>query len=308
MSFHGARVLSFESRRATEMGELIRLNGGDPFVAPALVEVPLEDNEAAFAFSQRLYAGEFDMMIFLTGVGARLLSRVLATREPVERFVEALRKVTVVARGPKPVAVMREWAVPVTVAAPEPNTWREVLAALEGRPEKSVAVQEYGRANRELIEGLTAQGRTVSSVAVYQWQMPADTTLLAEALTRLLTNKVDAALFTTSVQVEHLAAIRRRARPARCRPRGLVAHLHRLDWSHMHGDAEAARSDAGHGTEPSKDRHSGAGIVEGLLCSERKVGRKWLSRLRSLASPAAKLAWDPPAMLVAPVTAPPQPP
>jgi uroporphyrinogen-III synthase len=204
MSFHGARVLSFESRRATEMGELIRLNGGDPFVAPALVEVPLEDNEAAFAFSQRLYAGEFDMMIFLTGVGARLLSRVLATREPVERFVEALRKVTVVARGPKPVAVMREWAVPVTVAAPEPNTWREVLAALEGRPEKSVAVQEYGRANRELIEGLTAQGRTVSSVAVYQWQMPADTTLLAEALTRLLTNKVDAALFTTSVQVEHL--------------------------------------------------------------------------------------------------------
>src|SRR5664279_3996625 len=101
MSFRGARVLAFESRRATEMAELIRLNGGDPFVAPALVEVPLEHNEAAFEFSQRLSAGEFDMMIFLTGVGARLLSRVLATRDPVERFAEALRKVTVVARGPK---------------------------------------------------------------------------------------------------------------------------------------------------------------------------------------------------------------
>ncbi len=65
-----------------EMAELIRLNGGDPFVAPALVEVPLEHNEAAFEFSSRLYAGEFDMLIFLTGVGARLLSRILAPANP----------------------------------------------------------------------------------------------------------------------------------------------------------------------------------------------------------------------------------
>ena len=32
MSFSGASVLSFESRRAAEMAELIRINGGDPFV------------------------------------------------------------------------------------------------------------------------------------------------------------------------------------------------------------------------------------------------------------------------------------
>jgi len=204
MSFRGARVLSFESRRATEMAELIRLNGGEPFVAPALVEVPLEHNEAAFDFSRRLYAGEFDMLIFLTGVGARLLSRVLATREPTARLVEALRGLTVVARGPKPIAVMREWAVPVAVAVPEPNTWREVLSAVQGRPEKSVAVQEYGRPSLELTEGLATQGRTVSAVAVYQWALPPDTTLLAEGLARLLADQVDVVLFTTSVQLEHL--------------------------------------------------------------------------------------------------------
>jgi uroporphyrinogen-III synthase len=204
MSFRGARVLSFESRRATEMAELIRLNGGDPFVAPALVEVPLENNEVAFEFSRRLYAGEFEMMIFLTGVGARLLSRVLATREPAERLVEALRSLTVVARGPKPMAVMREWAVPVAVAVPEPNTWRQVLNAVQPRPEKSVAVQEYGRPSLELTGGLVAQGRTVSAVTVYQWALPPDTTLLAEGLARLLADQVDVVLFTTSVQLEHL--------------------------------------------------------------------------------------------------------
>lgn len=204
MSFGGAKVLSFESRRAAEMAELIRLNGGDPFVAPALIEVPLEHNEQAFEFADRLCNSDFDMMIFLTGVGARLLDRVLASREHDSRFRGALRKVTVVARGPKPMAVLREWNVPVTVQVPEPNTWREVLAAVAGRPEKSVAIQEYGRPSAELIDGLIDQGRTVSRVEVYQWKLPSDTAPLTESIKKLLADDVDATLFTTSVQVEHV--------------------------------------------------------------------------------------------------------
>ena len=94
------------------------------------------------------------MMIFLTGVGARLLGRILAAREPEARFHEALRKLAVVARGPKPIAVLREWQVNVAVAVPEPNTWRELLAAIAARPEKSVAVQEYGRSNPNCWMGL----------------------------------------------------------------------------------------------------------------------------------------------------------
>jgi uroporphyrinogen-III synthase len=203
MAFHHARVLAFESRRAKEMGELIRINGGEPFLAPALVEVPLEHNQEAFAFADRLYSGNFDMMIFLTGVGARLLQRILAAREPEGRFPEALRGLTVVARGPKPVAVLREWQVPVQVAVPEPNTWRDLLTAIAGRAEKSVAVQEYGRSNSELLDGLAAQGRTALRVPVYQWTLPPDTAPLAQALKDLLTGQFQAAIFTTGVQIEH---------------------------------------------------------------------------------------------------------
>lgn len=204
MSYAGARVLSFESRRANEMAELIRINGGVPFVAPSLVEAPLEQNDQAFAFADRLYAGQFDMVIFLTGVGTRLLGRVLATREPEERFAEALRAVTVVARGPKPTGVLREWGVPVTVSVPEPNTWRELLIAVEPRTEKSVVVQEYGRPNEELLEGLRAQGREVRSVPVYQWRLPEDTGPLAEALEGLVAGRFPVTLFTTGVQIDHL--------------------------------------------------------------------------------------------------------
>jgi uroporphyrinogen-III synthase len=204
MSFAGARVLSFESRRANEMAELIRINGGVPFVAPSLVEAPLAENDQAFAFADRLYTGHFDMVIFLTGVGTRLLGRILATREPEERFADALREVTVVARGPKPTAVLREWKVPVTVSVPEPNTWRELLTAVEPRKEKSVVVQEYGRPNDELLDGLRAQGRQVQSVPVYQWRLPEDTAPLAEALDGLLGGRFAVTLFTTGVQIDHL--------------------------------------------------------------------------------------------------------
>jgi uroporphyrinogen-III synthase len=203
MSFHGANVLAFENRRGKEIAELIRINGGNPFVAPALTEVPIEHNKEAFAFADRLYAGQFDMVIFLTGVGARYLQRVLATRDGEERLPQALRNVTVVVRGPKPSAVMREWQVPVAVQVPEPNKYRELLQAVKGRPEKSVALQEYGRTNHELVAGLESQGRTVTAVPVYQWSLPDDTAPLREALSQLLAGKFDVALFTTGVQIEH---------------------------------------------------------------------------------------------------------
>lgn len=203
MSFDGARVLAFESRRAKEIAELIRINGGEPFVAPALIEVPIEENHKALAFADRLYAGEFDMMIFLTGVGARYLHRVIAVRDGEQRFPAALRSITTVVRGPKPAAVLREWDVPITVTVPEPNTWRELLASIAERLETAVALQEYGRSNPELIEGLQAQGRRVTSVPVYRWTLPGDTAPLARALEALLGGEMQAALFTTGVQIEH---------------------------------------------------------------------------------------------------------
>lgn len=203
MSFGNVRVLAFESRRAKEIAELIHLQGGDPFVAPALVEVPLEANTAVYDFARRLYAGDFDMVIFLTGVGARLLQRVLSEREPAERLPIALRHLAVVARGPKPSAVMREWHVPIAVSVPEPNTWREVLAAVAGRREKRVAVQEYGRSNPNLINGLKDQGREVTCVPVYSWALPEDTVPLGSALDQLLLGDFRVAIFTTGVQIEH---------------------------------------------------------------------------------------------------------
>lgn len=204
MSFDGLRVVSFESRRAAEMAELIRKQGGVPFVAPSMREAPIENNAETFEFAERLFRGDFDLMIFLTGVGTRALNKVLASRYPEEQFAEALRKITVAARGPKPLAALREMKVPVAVTAPEPNTWRELLAALEGRQEHNIAVQEYGKSNPELLAGLRARRANVTSVRVYQWDLPEDTGPLREAVHRIARGEADVAMFTTSIQIPHL--------------------------------------------------------------------------------------------------------
>jgi len=189
------------------MQKLIENQGGIAFVAPSMREVPIEENLEAFAFAERLHAGEFEMVILLTGVGTRYLDKLLATRFPPDQLAEDLRKITVVARGPKPLAVCREMRIPVALTAPEPNTWRELLALLEGRPERRIAVQEYGRSNEELTLALQARGATVTAVPVYQWALPEDTAPLREAARRLAAKKFDAVLFTTSVQADHLVRI-----------------------------------------------------------------------------------------------------
>jgi uroporphyrinogen-III synthase len=207
MSFAGKRVLALESRRGVEIAELIRRHEGEPLVAPALREAPLEENQAAFDFAERLFAGGFDMVVLLTGVGMRQLNRLLATRYGESAFADGLRGVTLVARGPKPLAALREMGLKADIVAPEPNTWRELLRAVEGRPERRIAVQEYGRGNPALLAGLEASGAAVTSVRVYQYMLPEDTAPLREAVRRLAAGEIAVSLFTTAVQIEHLARV-----------------------------------------------------------------------------------------------------
>lgn len=207
MGLTGLRVLSFESRRANEIATLIRNQGGEPFVAPSMREAPLDHNDAAFDFAERLFRGEYDMMILLTGVGTRALHSLLATRYPEDQFPQALRQITVVARGPKPAAALREMQVPVTVAVPEPNTWRELLQATAARTERRIAVQEYGRSNTDLLEALKARGADVTPVRVYQWALPLDTAPLRNAVRELAAGQFDVVMFTTGIQVTHMLQV-----------------------------------------------------------------------------------------------------
>ena len=209
-SFQGLSVLVLESRRSQEMAALVKTYGGTPIVAPAMREVPLESNPQAIAFADALIRGQFDVVILLTGVGTRALVDVVGGAGRRDEFVAALAETRLVPRGPKPLSVMRELGLAPWVMVPEPNTWREILTAIDkvtidkGLDGLDVAVQEYGVSNPDLVKGLEARGARVTSVPVYRWALPDDIEPLRAAVSSVARGEVDVAIFTTGMQVVHL--------------------------------------------------------------------------------------------------------
>lgn len=207
-------MLVLESRRAKELGSIVESYGGRPLIAPSMREVPLESNTEALAFADAVIRLEFDLIILLTGVGTRaLLELVDRVRGQRDAFIAALGRLPIAARGPKPTAVLREIGLTPWLQAPEPNTWRELVAALDERAAdmplraRRVAVQEYGAPNPELLQALDERGALVTRVPIYQWALPEDLEPLRDACRTLADGGVDVVLLTTATQVTHLLQV-----------------------------------------------------------------------------------------------------
>jgi len=210
--FNGLRVLSFESRRAKEIAQLIANNGGQPIVAPSTREVQTPNDE-----EQKLIRGilhnQFDAIIFMTGVGSRALVQAAEDISSREDFLAALRRVRIIVRGPKPASAMREFQVPVMLAVPEPNTWKEIVTALDESSDKvplkggRIAIQEHGEPSPELYAALRDRGAEVFPARVYRWELPEDIAPLQNAIRALAKNDIDVVMFTSSVQYVHAARV-----------------------------------------------------------------------------------------------------
>ncbi|MEX5217744.1 MAG: uroporphyrinogen-III synthase [Nitrospira sp.] len=207
IGFNGLAVAAFESRMANEMERLIRRYGGNPLVAPALREIPLEDNSAALRFGARLLTDRIDILILLTGAGAKTLFEIIQTRHALPDIIGALRQTALVARGPKPVAALKAFGLSPTLTVPEPNTWHDLIATLDAyRPVRGlrVAVQEYGVSNQELLDALRVRGADVFAVPVYKWALPEDTAPLKRLIDSILRSQVDVMLVTNAAQIDHV--------------------------------------------------------------------------------------------------------
>jgi len=209
-SFGGLRVAALESRRRDDFSRLIERFGGLPFVSPSMREVPIDKNKEAVDFAYRVMTGEIGAVIFLTGVGFKQLIAAIEPHVDKQRFLDSLSDIPTVARGPKPVAAMREFGLQPTHRAPEPNTWREVLQTIDIHVPVSnveVGLQEYGITNHSLVAGLEARGAKVTTVKVYQWDLPEDTQPLIDNVQAIVRGERDCLLFTSAHQAVNLLRI-----------------------------------------------------------------------------------------------------
>ena len=210
MPLSGLQVVSLESRRAELVETLVRQQGGECFNAPSVRELPLEENTSCLDLARDLIADVYDALVLTTGVGAQCMIDAARSVEIEEPLLTALARTQIVSRGPKPVAVLRQYGIRATLNVPEPNTWREVAEQMSAITARKVAIQEYGVPNPELNALLADKGYDVTSVPIYRWALPVDIRPIEEAARRIAAGACDIVLFLSSVQLTHLLEVAER--------------------------------------------------------------------------------------------------
>lgn len=208
-SLKGARVALLEARMTDEMADLVRRYEGEPYNVPAVREVPLQGGEQAKAFIDALTQRKINIIVFFTGVGANALLQEAERQGQLSTVLSVLREITVVCRGPKPSAVLRRNEIPIAVSAKEPYTTRELLEALETLNVGgiNVGVVHYGERNAELTEVLQKRGAFITELCLYEWLLPEDIGGLQGLIRELLSEHIDAVVFTSQIQARHLFLI-----------------------------------------------------------------------------------------------------
>jgi uroporphyrinogen-III synthase len=203
-SLDGRTVVLLEARMGEEAAALVRKFGGRPYRVPAVREV--DSTDEAGPFIEALHCGSLSVVVFLTGVGVSALLREADRRGCLQATLAALRLTTIVCRGPKPVAVLKQHQVPVHIIAAEPWTTKELLDALapvdlEGR---TVALVHYGEPNAVFAAALSARGALLEELSLYEWKLPDDVEPLQLLVKELVDGRMDAIAFTTQIQCRHL--------------------------------------------------------------------------------------------------------
>jgi uroporphyrinogen-III synthase len=205
----GKRVALLEARMSNELAKLVRLNGGEPVCVPAVREEAVDSSEQVAALIDDLNEGRVEVIFFQTGVGAKALFKEAERLERLTVLLNALTRVTTVARGPKPTTVLKQNKVPISVSIREPYTTREILDAVDQLElaHKGVALLHYGERNTALAEALKARSARLHEITLYEWRMPEDVGPLEKLVRQVIEGCMDAVVFTSQIQVRHFLEI-----------------------------------------------------------------------------------------------------
>jgi uroporphyrinogen-III synthase len=205
---HGMTVGVLQARRGRDLVALIEKHGGVAVHAPCMRETSAEDRDAVYASLRRAIEGPLYMAVFLTGIGAAALFSAAVEADVYDALMARLRAAIVVARGPKPLAVLHRHGLAVDRRTKEPHTTAQVIELVGERLEgRTVLLQHYGVDNAELADHLRRAGADVVEVHPYQWAAPADLEPVHAFLDRLADGGIDITAFTSASQVHMLFQI-----------------------------------------------------------------------------------------------------
>ena len=207
-NLQGKTIAVPEMRELAVFSALLERRGATVLRCPLVTIYDSPHSAQVLAFAVKLAEGGFDDFVLITGEG---LTRILSCIDKYEpalrpRFVEGLRNLRTITRGPKPARALRVLGLKPQIEATEPTT-EGVIRSLSTQPieGRRMAVQLYGNdPNLTLMRFLRERQAVVTTVAPYVYGNAADDSTVHALLERMAAGEVDAIAFTSKLQIERL--------------------------------------------------------------------------------------------------------
>lgn len=190
--------------QARETGRLIMQMGGRPYYIPTIKLRPLRNLTKIRDFISALEDGSVDYVVFMSVNGVKYFHDAAGKLGMTERVKEALRKVVVVAVGPKTAEVLEKRGYRVRLIPCEFSS-EGIIKALRsiGVDGKAVYVFRAKGADSMLRDSLMESGAVVREIYMYETVKPRRGSLEEKFLKDLYTGKIDAIIFGSSQSVKN---------------------------------------------------------------------------------------------------------
>ncbi|MCS0789271.1 uroporphyrinogen-III synthase [Cytobacillus pseudoceanisediminis] len=199
----GKKIALLGSRKIEEITKIVENLGGAAISRPAQgtslrIDTKLKEHIGLIT------SGEFDWIIFTTGIGVETLYNTAQEMGVGEEFIRVLRNCQIAARGYKTVNMLKKLGVTPKVRDDDGST-AGLVRSLEGYSleNKKVALQLHGDPAPKLIQWLDEQKAQYEEVLPYIHNPPEEE-VMEKLLSELLRGDLDAAVFTSTPQVRHL--------------------------------------------------------------------------------------------------------
>lgn len=208
-SLKGRLIALPETRQLDVLAAMLEKRGARVLRCPLVSILDATDPEPVNRWLRRCIESPCDDFIILTGEGIRRL-RGFAARLGVEaQWIESLRGMRKLARGPKPGRALQEMGLKPELQAAQPTT-EGVIATLDGLDlsGRRVAVQLYGEdPNEKLMNYLSGRGVEADAVAPYRYASQSDDQQVESLIAGLGSGAIDAIAFTSSPQYRRLVEV-----------------------------------------------------------------------------------------------------
>lgn len=209
MPLTGKTIALPETRELDLFASILSKRNATILRCPMLAIVDTDRADAVNAWIDQVIAGDLDDLILLTGEGLRRLLGFAERGGKRDAFIQAVKTIRTITRGPKPIKALRDAGLRSDLSASFPTSDGviETLKTLD-MTGRRVGVQLYGdEPNEKLITFIESIGGVPVPVAPYAYASASDDQAVIDLIQKMAAGEVDVIAFTSAQQVRRMRTV-----------------------------------------------------------------------------------------------------